>query len=115
MVLPNSSWRHVPTQFNPADLASRGLTAENLVNDQIWLQAPDYLKNQKDCWPHKLDMTTFQLPLELLSASSQMASTSLTQTENSSMDRLLSRYSSFSLSGREPSGSFATNPFFYLR
>ena len=40
-------------------------------------------------------MTTFQLPLELLSASSQMASTPLTQTENSSMDRLLSRYSSF--------------------
>ena len=41
------------------------------------------------------DMTTFQLPLALRSASLQMASTSLTQTENSSMDRLLSRYSSF--------------------
>ena len=95
MVSPNSSWRHVPTQLNPADLASRGLTAENVVNDQIWLHAPDYLWNLEDCWPQKLDMTTFQLPLELLSASSQMVSTSLTQTENSSMDRLLSRYSSF--------------------
>ena len=95
MVSPNSSWKHVPTQFNPADLASRGLTAENLVNDQIWLQAPNYLWNPENCWPHKLDMTTFKLPLELLSASSQMASTSLTQTENSSMDRFLSRYSSF--------------------
>ena len=95
MVSPNSSWRHVPTQFNPGDLASRGLTVENLVNDQIWLQAPDYLWNPEDCWPHKLDMTTFQLPLELLFASSQMASTSLTQIENSSMDLLLSRYSSF--------------------
>ena len=49
MVSPNSSWRHVPTQLNPADLASRGLTAENLVNDQIWLQAPDYLWNPEDC------------------------------------------------------------------
>ena len=65
------------------------------MNDQIWLQVPDYLRNPEDCWPHKLDMTTFQLPLELLFASSQMASTSLTQIENSSMDRLLSRYSTF--------------------
>ena len=59
MVSLNSSWRHVPTQLNPADLASRGLTAENLVNDQNRLQAPDYLWNPEDCWPHKLDMTTF--------------------------------------------------------
>ena len=49
MVSPNSSWRRLPTQFNPADLASRGLTAENLVNDQTWLQAPDYLWNPADC------------------------------------------------------------------
>ena len=36
-------WRHVGTKENPADDASRGLSAEALLNNKRWLTGPDFL------------------------------------------------------------------------
>lgn len=38
-----SNWHHVRTKFNPADCASRGLTAEALVNHPLWWHGPPSL------------------------------------------------------------------------
>ena len=37
-----SWWFHCPGEFNPADLASRGLTAEDLVSSTLWWNGPEY-------------------------------------------------------------------------
>ena len=42
---PEIEWRHVPTQDNPADLASRGSGITSL-----WLNGPEWLSN-KENWP----------------------------------------------------------------
>ena len=34
--LPPNHWRHVPTKSNPADIASRGSTAKQLIKDNLW-------------------------------------------------------------------------------
>ena len=34
--LPPSHWHHVPTKLNPADVASRGSTADELIKDSLW-------------------------------------------------------------------------------
>ncbi|XP_069968641.1 uncharacterized protein [Bactrocera oleae] len=43
-------WRHVPTQCNPADVASRGCTVKELVNS-IWYTGPKFLYENSDKWP----------------------------------------------------------------
>ena len=44
-------WRHVPTELNPADVASRGAYSHKL-GDQ-WYKGPSWLQNSED-WPAKL-------------------------------------------------------------
>ncbi|XP_064621743.1 uncharacterized protein LOC135484295 [Lineus longissimus] len=36
-------WRHVATDINPADLASRGTTAGELMDSALWWKGPDFL------------------------------------------------------------------------
>ncbi len=50
-LLPRCSWRHVPTADNPADMCSRGVTAQTLVNSHLWWNGPDWLKLRPEQWP----------------------------------------------------------------
>ena len=43
-------WRHVPTQENPADDASRGVPASSLMKSR-WLHGPDFLQLPPERWP----------------------------------------------------------------
>ena len=43
-------WRHVPTQDNPADDASRGVSASTLL-DRRWLHGPEFLRLSPERWP----------------------------------------------------------------
>ena len=40
---PPSIWKHVPTLDNPADCASRGVTAQELKDHRLWWNGPDWL------------------------------------------------------------------------
>ena len=46
-------WRHVPTQDNPADDASRGVSASTLL-DRRWLHGPEFLQFSPERWPSML-------------------------------------------------------------
>jgi len=50
-VLPHCRWRHTPTEDNPADLCSRGTSAEALINSHLWWEGPHWLKLPSDQWP----------------------------------------------------------------
>ena len=41
-------WRHCPGSLNPADLASRGISGEELVKSNLWLHGPDFLQEDGD-------------------------------------------------------------------
>ncbi|XP_014371634.2 uncharacterized protein LOC106721244 [Papilio machaon] len=43
-LLDNSAWRFVSSRDNPADLASRGIQADDLVASSLWWQGPTWLK-----------------------------------------------------------------------
>lgn len=51
-------WRYVPTDSNPADIASRGATPMQLLHSS-WFQGPDFLQNDS------IDMQSQGLSLEL--------------------------------------------------
>ena len=46
-----SQWRHVSSEQNPADDASRGLSAEALTDNSRWLRGPDFLWQPVHTWP----------------------------------------------------------------
>jgi hypothetical protein len=46
-----SQWRYVSTQLNPADDASRGLSADELISNTRWLRGPDFLWEPETHWP----------------------------------------------------------------
>ena len=46
-----SHWRHVETKSNPADNASRGITAKGLVESSRWIAGPKCLWKAEGLWP----------------------------------------------------------------
>ena len=50
-VTSSTQWKHVGTKQNPADDASRGLSAEALLKNKRWLTGPDFLWNPEEVWP----------------------------------------------------------------
>ncbi|XP_055309087.1 uncharacterized protein LOC129572976, partial [Sitodiplosis mosellana] len=48
---PAKHWRHVRTHENPADLASRGAFAHQLINNSLWFFGPKWLILDKEHWP----------------------------------------------------------------
>lgn len=47
-----SFWRHVRTHENPADIASRGVSASQLINNKLWFNGPDWLLLNEKYWPN---------------------------------------------------------------
>ena len=41
---PKERWRHCPGNENPSDLPSRGLSAEDLIDNKLWLEGSEFLK-----------------------------------------------------------------------
>jgi hypothetical protein len=44
-------WHHVPGTVNPAGLATRGMSAAELVNSVFWTEGPQFLKEEETLWP----------------------------------------------------------------
>ena len=49
-ILPNVSWNYVKSAENPADCATRGLSASDLMDFKLWWHAPRWVGNRKS-WP----------------------------------------------------------------
>lgn len=47
-------WRYIPTDINPADCASRGLTPSELLQHELWWQGPQFLYQSEEHWPENL-------------------------------------------------------------
>ena len=45
------NWSYCPTDDNPADLLTRGITADKLVESKLWLTGPGWLSMSYDQWP----------------------------------------------------------------
>ena len=44
-------WQNVSTQQNPADMISRGISVEEIQNNALWLNGPEWLVQPEDTWP----------------------------------------------------------------
>ena len=48
----------VPSKLNPADKASRGLTAEDLLRDDVWFSGAGFLKDEPSKWPETIPVAS---------------------------------------------------------
>lgn len=88
-------WRYVPTKQNPADLASRGLSAEGIINDTKWTLGPDFLKKSEEEWPENpIDSSSDQLDDDPEVRKDVTSCTSQVKEDNPT-ERLLSHYSNW--------------------
>ena len=51
-------WRHCPTEANPADLGSRGMSVVKLQQSSLWCQGPHWIREDKDSWPRNIAKRT---------------------------------------------------------
>lgn len=47
-----AKWRHVRTNANPADLCSRGIAPQAMVDNSLWWHGPKFLKEAESSWPN---------------------------------------------------------------
>ena len=52
-VSDSETWRHVPECLNVADNCSRGLSAQDLLQDSRWINGPNFLTQGENCWPNQ--------------------------------------------------------------
>ena len=50
-LVPANVWRHVASNDNPADAASRGLSPAGLMDHHIWWNGPGWLSDDESNWP----------------------------------------------------------------
>ena len=50
-VMPKTMWRHVRSHDNPADIANRGASVEELRHHPLWWNGPTWLRKPPSSWP----------------------------------------------------------------
>ena len=91
-----TDWRHVPSELNPADLATRECSAEVLLSSDYWFSGPRFLWQSEELWPQPpiVFKSTPDLPSEQSNTSFILSAVSISKKDCDVIDRLISRYSS---------------------
>ncbi|XP_063236126.1 uncharacterized protein LOC134538623 [Bacillus rossius redtenbacheri] len=85
----SSWWRHVPSEHNPADCASRGLLPTQLLNHHLWWTGPVWLQEQTQYWPLKSQHAVEADPVLL----EHKVVTLEAMTHNHDIEQLMTRFS----------------------
>jgi hypothetical protein len=59
-------WRHVPTDQNPADVATRPIPVSELSQSSLWWNGPEFLRKSEEHWPEPFDVSGVKLSPEAL-------------------------------------------------
>ncbi|XP_075150745.1 uncharacterized protein LOC142224851 [Haematobia irritans] len=97
----NENWNHVDSESNPADVASRGCTPNELQKHELWWTGPQWLKLSKDRWPHKEvnnDTTLEAKPVKVLTT---VVAYALRFWRNTGANRTQYRISSLEITSNE--------------
>ena len=86
-------WRYVSTADNPADYASRGMSAEQLISDEKWLRGPDFLGKPENEWPSP---KTLPILTDEDQEVKKVLSANVTQTKDNPIENLILKTSKWS-------------------
>ncbi|XP_053699198.1 uncharacterized protein LOC128746181 [Sabethes cyaneus] len=75
-------WCHVPGTDNPADIISRGTSAEQLIHNTVWWHGPEWLLRDEDSWPQDEIISESKFNASLLEEHSAVAAVVNISTPN---------------------------------
>lgn len=84
-------WNYIETGSNPADLASRGMSPEEMLTSDLWWKGPDFLSSTR---PLPLSETETRIPHD--DPEIKKVSVHTTQTKPGELDGMLTRLNFFS-------------------
>ena len=88
-IIPSENWKFVPTEDNPADCASQGISADKLFNHQLWWKGPNWLRQDEQFWP-SLDATPlYDASTDALAEVNSSAQLSLVMQHHQQDNRIL--------------------------
>ena len=58
-------WRYVPTEENPGDDTSRGMSATELLKSDRWVRGPEFLQHEEHGWPNQPTFRCLELDKQL--------------------------------------------------
>ena len=82
------TWRHVPTQENPADLGSRG---GQVTDNPLWWKGPQWLTTKEE-WPPDLVTSASPETMAEAKATREMFAVALAATATDELDALLDKF-----------------------
>ncbi|XP_066589589.1 uncharacterized protein [Prorops nasuta] len=88
-------WRHVPTSMNPADVLSRGIHPQDILNNSLWWHGPIFLQEETCNWPKNIMTLTTSEEVKTIANCSRIH-----QTSNPICNNLLQRFSDLNKSCR---------------
>ena len=88
-------WRHVPSEMNPADDATRGLKACDMVGRVRWSRGPDFLWQDPLTWPKNPEGVPDLLASDKEVKPDAVSCATLSVNSPCSFDLLLLKYSSW--------------------
>ena len=88
-----TQWRYVEGQSNPADDASRGLDAQQMVSDERWKQGPSFLWKDESEWPSLPEISLESLNQDKEVKKDVQACTAKVEESDDQFDKLLQSYS----------------------
>ena len=87
---------YVDTKSNPADEASRGLSAKEFIESERWLYAPQFLWGSEEEWPKRpADMGDVQEDDPEIKRFGKSFTTKAQEEENATIDDILKQFSSW--------------------
>ncbi|XP_038058753.1 uncharacterized protein LOC119730035 [Patiria miniata] len=107
-----SQWRYVDSMSNPADDVSRGLTAQELIGSERWVQGPQFLLCDESHWPRQPDFDTHVSPGVLeVKRDPVIYSTCTSKEEQDALSKLFGHFSSGIDCGKRSLGYFVQRQF----
>ena len=88
-----TQWRYVPSEENPGDDTSRGLTATDLLKLDRWVHGPEFLQYEEHKWPIQPTFQCSDLEGQLEIKAEPVVY--VTKTEEDHTSTLLNHYSSW--------------------
>lgn len=86
-------WRYVNSALNPADDASRGVDADQLLSRNQWFQGPDFLYGSEETWPKSPEI--LEVSKQNLEIKGAAMSCEVNETCDSCTNRLMLKYSTW--------------------
>ena len=85
-------WRYVPSKENPADLASRGIAADDHDAISRWLTGPEFLQQREHHWPTDPINTSYGKLPSLTDDAEVKATVLSTQTADNDVMLIIARH-----------------------